>query len=87
MPVRRVNLDEKPLDKKKVTVKTREDLIDAALIILRKTQVDVMHSKDNLKDKLALLNTEFKRKPTHKLLNIVNLWMKGSPFKDQTEDE
>ncbi len=87
MPVKRVNLDEKPIQQKKVTVRTREDLINAALIILRKTQVDVLSSEDNLKDKLSLLNKEFKQKPAHKLLNIVNMWMKGSPFRDDDEEE
>ena len=86
MAVKRINVDEKPLVTKSVTVKNKEDLVDAALIILRKSQLDTFKEKKTLQEKLDVLNQEFRNKATFKLLNIVNVWMKGKKG-DKKEEE
>ena len=80
MPIRRFNVEEGNITvhKKKVTVNNKEDLIDAALIILRKSQLEAINGNKGIRDKMIKLNSEFSQKPTFKLLNIVNMWMRGT---------
>jgi len=87
MAIKRINMDEEPLTSKLVKVKSKEDLVDAALIILRKTQLDTFKEKKTLQEKLDLLNAEFRNKATFKLLNIVNVWMKGKKDPNKSEEE
>lgn len=87
MAVKRINPDEKPLEPKTVKVNNKEDLVDAALIILRKSQLDTFSQKKTLQEKLDLLNSEFRNKATFKLLNIVNVWMKKKNNDDKREEE
>jgi hypothetical protein len=77
--LKRFNIEEKSLEieKKRVVVKTKEDLINAALIILRKKQLDYFEQNEELRKKKEALNSEFKKRPTFKLLNVVNVWIKG----------
>lgn len=80
MAVRRFQVEEGDvtIHKKKVTVSNKEDLINAALIILRRTQLEMMNDNQGMRDKMIKLNSQFKQKPTFKLLNIVNMWMRGT---------
>ncbi len=87
MAIRRINMDEEALVPKSVKVKSKDDLVDAALIILRKTQLDTFKDKKTLQEKLDVLNNEFRNKATFKLLNIVNVWMKKGKNAPEKEEE
>jgi len=80
MPIRKFNVEEGNIkvQKQKVTVSNKEDLINAALIILRKSQLEAIKGNNSIRDKMIKLNSQFKQKPTFKLLNIVNMWMRGT---------
>jgi len=89
MAIKKFGVEEgdKHVIKTKVTVNNKEDLINAALILLRKTQLDAIDKNEAIKDKMSKLNAEFRMKPTFKLLNIVNVWIKGKKNLDNSSED
>ena len=79
MAIKHVPIEERNINiyKNLMSISNKQEMINAALIILRRTQLDLINSNQGMRDKMLKLNAEFKQKSTFKLLNIVNLWMKG----------